>query len=149
MSPHLIVSRWEGDSVAPTTKSLDLSGRTHVSFYVEFLSLATGVDFEKPKLSLPTRHMVSFGRTKCFRPKRSFEVEETNDDVREETNGHIRYDKSQGRWIQHRKVVSLLVQFLKHAERDDRYEVDWSHYKSWGGRETAETKFDVVEGTLE
>lgn len=58
---------------------------------------------------------------------------------------YIRYDKSQGRWIQHRKVVYLYwFKFLKHAERDDRYEVDWSHYRSWGGRETVmETKFDV------
>ena len=58
---------------------------------------------------------------------------------------YIRYDKSQGRWIQHRKVVYLYwFKFLKHAERDDRYEVDWSHYKSWGGREVVmETKFDV------
>ena len=58
---------------------------------------------------------------------------------------YIRYDKSQGRWIQHRKVVYLYwFKFLKHAERDDRYEVDWSHYRSWGGREVVmETKFDV------
>ena len=58
---------------------------------------------------------------------------------------YIRYDKSQGLWIQHRKVVYLYwYKFLQHAERDDRYNVDWSKYESWGGRETVmETKFDV------
>ena len=58
---------------------------------------------------------------------------------------YIRYDKSQGLWIQHRKVVYLYwYKFLQHAERDDRYSVDWSKYESWGGRETVmETKFDV------
>ena len=58
---------------------------------------------------------------------------------------YIRYDKSQGLWIQHRKVVYLYwYKFLQHAERDDRYNVDWSRYESWGGRETVmETKFDV------
>ena len=58
---------------------------------------------------------------------------------------YIRYDKSQGLWIQHRKVVYLYwYKFLQHAERDDRYNVDWTKYASWGGRETVmETKFDV------
>ena len=58
---------------------------------------------------------------------------------------YIRYDKSAGLWIQHRKVVYLYwFKFLQHAERDDRYDVDWSQYKSWGGREVVmETKFDV------
>lgn len=58
---------------------------------------------------------------------------------------YIRYDKNAGLWIQHRKVVYLYwFKFLQHAERDDRYEVDWSQYESWGGREVVmETKFDV------
>jgi hypothetical protein len=58
---------------------------------------------------------------------------------------YIRYDKSQGLWIQHRKVVYLYwYKFLQHAERDDRYDVDWSKYESWGGRETViKTKFDI------
>jgi hypothetical protein len=58
---------------------------------------------------------------------------------------YIRYDKSQGLWIQHRKVVYLYwYKFLQHAERDDRYNVDWSKYESWGGRETViKTKFDI------
>ena len=58
---------------------------------------------------------------------------------------YIRYDKSAGLWIQHRKVVYLYwFKSLQHAERDDRYEVDWSQYKSWGGREVVMvTKFDV------
>ena len=58
---------------------------------------------------------------------------------------YIRYDKSQGLWIQHRKVVYLYwYKFLQHAERDDRYNVDWSKYESWGGRESViKTKFDI------
>ena len=58
---------------------------------------------------------------------------------------YIRYDKSKGLWIQHRKVVYLYwYKFLQHAERDSRYNVDWGKYESWGGRETVmKTKFDV------
>ena len=58
---------------------------------------------------------------------------------------YIRYDKSGRLWIQHRKVVYLYwFKFLQHAERDDRYKVDWKKYESWGGRQVVmETKFDV------
>jgi len=41
-------------------------------------------------------------------------------------------------------VYLYWYKFLQHAERGDRYNVDWSKYKSWGGRETVmETKFDI------
>ena len=58
---------------------------------------------------------------------------------------YIKYDKTEGLWIQHRKVVFLYwFKFLQHAERSDQYKVDWKRYKSWGGRDVVMgTKFDV------
>ncbi|MDC3393170.1 hypothetical protein OAW26_02500 [Luminiphilus sp.] len=57
---------------------------------------------------------------------------------------YIKYDKTEGLWIQHRKVVFLYwFKFLQHAERDQRFTVDWKRYKSWGGRDVVmNTKFD-------
>ena len=57
---------------------------------------------------------------------------------------YIKYDKTEGLWIQHRKVVFLYwFKFLQHAERCDQYTVDWERYKSWGGRDVVmNTKFD-------
>ncbi|UVW34888.1 hypothetical protein NYF23_12860 [SAR92 clade bacterium H455] len=57
---------------------------------------------------------------------------------------YIKYDKPNKLWIQHRKVVYLYwFKFLQHAERGDRYTVDWTKYQSWGGCEVVmETKFD-------
>ena len=57
---------------------------------------------------------------------------------------YIKYDKTEGLWIQHRKVVFLYwFKFLQHAERSDQYEVDWKKYKSWGGRDVVmNTQFD-------
>ena len=47
-------------------------------------------------------------------------------------------------WIECRKRVYLYwYKFLQHAERDDRYTVDWKNYLSWGGREVVmDSKFD-------
>ena len=58
---------------------------------------------------------------------------------------YIKYDKTAGLWIQHRKVVFLYwFKFLQHAERSDQHTVDWKRYKSWGGRDVVmNTKFDV------
>ena len=57
---------------------------------------------------------------------------------------YIKYDKPNKLWIQHRKVIYLYwFKFLQHAERDDRYTVDWTKYQSWGGRDVVlDTKFD-------
>ena len=57
---------------------------------------------------------------------------------------YIKYDRPNRLWIQHRKVVYLYwFKFLQHAERDDRYRVDWTKYQSWGGRDVVlNTKFD-------
>lgn len=57
---------------------------------------------------------------------------------------YIKYDKTEGLWIQHRKVVFLYwFKFLQHAERSDQHTVDWKRYKSWGGRDVVmNTKFD-------
>ena len=57
---------------------------------------------------------------------------------------YIKYDKKHKLWIQHRKVVYLYwFKFLQHAERDEKFSVDWKKYKSWGGREVVmNTKFD-------
>ena len=57
---------------------------------------------------------------------------------------YIKYDKTEGLWIQHRKVVFLYwFKFLQHAERSDQQTVDWKRYKSWGGRDVVmNTKFD-------
>ena len=57
---------------------------------------------------------------------------------------YIKYDKTEGLWIQHRKVVFLYwFKFLQHAERCDQYTVDWERYKSWGGRDVViNTKSD-------
>lgn len=58
---------------------------------------------------------------------------------------YIKYDKRNKLWIQHRKVVYLYwFRFLQHAERSDKFSVEWDKYKSWGGREVVmNTKFDV------
>lgn len=57
---------------------------------------------------------------------------------------YIKYDKTEGLWIQHRKVAYLYwFKFLQHAERDDRFDVDWEKYESWGGKDVVmNTKFD-------
>ena len=39
-------------------------------------------------------------------------------------------------WIQSRKVIYLYwYKFLQEAEKSDEYEVDWSCYEAWGGRD--------------
>jgi len=57
---------------------------------------------------------------------------------------YIKYDKDVGLWIQHRKTVYLYWwKFLQHAEKDENFQVDWSKYQSWGGRELVmNSKFD-------
>ena len=57
---------------------------------------------------------------------------------------YIRYDKSRGLWIQHRKIVYLYwFKFLQHADRDEHYKVDWHAYESWGGHDVVmDSKFD-------
>ena len=57
---------------------------------------------------------------------------------------YIKYDKASQLWIQHRKVVYLYwYKFLQHAEQGD-YQVDWSKYELWGGKQTVmDTKFDA------
>lgn len=57
---------------------------------------------------------------------------------------YIKYEKSTQTWIQHRKVIYLYwYKFLQHAERDERFSVDWSVYRTWGGRDVVmNTRFD-------
>jgi hypothetical protein len=56
----------------------------------------------------------------------------------------VRYDKITDLWIPTRKRLILYwYKFLQHAELSDDYEVDWSKYDGWGGRESVlNTKFD-------
>lgn len=52
------------------------------------------------------------------------------------TNKHNRRDKETGLWIQARKRVYLYwFRFLQEAEASDKYQVDWTHYERWGGRD--------------
>ena len=47
-----------------------------------------------------------------------------------------RYDEKSGLWIASSKpVFGYWFRFLKHAENDPDYEVDWSLYEEWGGRD--------------
>ena len=46
------------------------------------------------------------------------------------------FDKRTGKWIRHRKVVYLTwYEYLRYAEELDVFQVKWSKYKSWGGKE--------------
>ena len=47
-----------------------------------------------------------------------------------------RRDRNTGLWIASSKpVFGYWFRFLKHAENDPDYEVDWSLYEEWGGRD--------------
>jgi hypothetical protein len=47
-----------------------------------------------------------------------------------------RRDRDTGLWIASSKpVFGYWFRFLQHAEKDPRYEVDWSLYEEWGGRD--------------
>lgn len=47
-----------------------------------------------------------------------------------------RRDDKSGLWIASSKpVFGYWFRFLKHAENDPNYEVDWSLYEKWGGRD--------------
>ena len=57
---------------------------------------------------------------------------------------YVRYDKKSGLWITQRKRLYLYwFKFLRIAEQDADYNVDWSKYKGWGGANyILGTKFD-------
>ena len=56
----------------------------------------------------------------------------------------VSYDKKSGLWITQRKRIYLYwFKFLRIAEQDPDYKVDWSKYKGWGGGNyILGTKFD-------
>ena len=51
-------------------------------------------------------------------------------------------------WIQSRKVIYLYwYKFLQEAEKSDEFEVDWSLYEAWGGRDAVMSNdFDTFWG---
>ena len=57
---------------------------------------------------------------------------------------YVRYDKKSGLWITQRKRIYLYwFKFLRIAEQDPDYKVDWSKYTEWGGGNyILGTKFD-------
>ena len=57
---------------------------------------------------------------------------------------YVRYDKKSGLWITQRKRIYLYwFKFLRIAEQDPDYKVDWSKYNGWGGGNyILGTKFD-------
>lgn len=65
--------------------------------------------------------------------------------IAEMTTGELRKLRYRdGYWLQARKRIYLYwFKFLQHAERDERFTVNWRKYRSWGGaNEVLGSKFD-------
>ncbi|MDA8631532.1 hypothetical protein N9L29_02365 [Litoricolaceae bacterium] len=57
--------------------------------------------------------------------------------TKKKTSRWKKYSGHDALWIQSRKVIYLYwYKFLQEAEKSDEYEVDWSRYEAWGGRDT-------------